>query len=203
VKTLLILYPIQPYADSLTFKKKGGLPEANERYAEIYQELVRKRYPDFQMVYVMFSVPGDLDQPDMSQLWKGFSVNEKDIIGACGVTFKDHCGKHIYPKTSKILGLCPCSTEELVVGGFHLWDCVDKVAKYAHEQDFNVVVDEDLTELFFFSVRGPAGIPMSRIPVSREESLRQMRRQLREVGRDFLLENALKERKMRPWMAQI
>lgn len=200
MKCLLLLYPIQPYADALISKEE--LPEIKVRYAEIYQELIRRRYPDFRMVCVMFSAPEDLTKPDTSQLWKGFSVNGNDIIGACGVTFEDHCKKRIYPKGDKILELCPYPVEELVVGGFHLWDCVDKTARWAYNQGINVLVDEDLTELFFFSTRGPRGLPVFKIPVSRKESLRRAKRQLRKAG-GFFLENAREERKKRAWMAQI
>ncbi len=200
MKYFLLLYPIQPYADVLIGKEE--LPEIKVRYAEIYQELIRRRYPDFRMVCVMFSAPEDLTKPDTSQLWKGFSVNGKDIIGACGVTFGDHCKKRIYPKGDKILELCPHPVEELVVGGFHLWDCVDKTARWAYNQGINVLVDEDLTELFFFSTRSPRGLPVFKIPVSREESLRRTERQLRKAG-GFFLKHARKERKKRPWMAQI
>ncbi len=203
MKSILILYPIQPYADALVDEEE--LPEVKVRYAEIYQELIRKRYPDFQMICVMFSAPGDLVKPDISQLLKGFSVNGNDIIGACGVTFEDHCKKRIYPKEEKILDLCPQPTKELIVTGFHLWDCVDKVAKYAYNQGINVLVDEDLTELFFFSVRGPGGIPILKIPISKKESLKQTRRRLRKVGifGNFFLERSRAERKTKPWMVQI
>jgi hypothetical protein len=200
MKSILILYPIQPYADALVDKEE--LPEVKVRYAEIYQELIRKRYPDFQMICVMFSASGDLAKPDISQLWKGFSVNGSDIIGACGVTFEEHCKKRIYPKEEKILDLCPQPVEELVVTGFHLWDCVDKAAKHAYNQGINVLVDEDLTELFFFSTRGPRGIPVPKIPVSKKESLEQTRKRLEKAG-SYFLENGRAERKKRPWMVQI
>lgn len=34
------------------------------------------------------------------------------------------------------------------IAGFHLWDCVDKLAKRAYERGLKTLVDEDLTELF-------------------------------------------------------
>lgn len=200
MKYLLILYPIQSYADVLI--GKAELPEIKVRYAEIYQELIRKRYHNFQMVCVMFSAPEDPTKADVSQLWQGFSVNGEDIIGACGVTFEDHCKKRIYPKEDKILKLCPEPVEKLVVGGFHLWDCVDKTARYAYNQGINVSVDEDLTELFFWSVRDNKGIPVFKIPVSKKESLMQTRKRLNGAGRGFL-KDARAERRKRPWMASI
>ncbi|MGM5488181.1 MAG: hypothetical protein ACQESG_04495 [Nanobdellota archaeon] len=36
----------------------------------------------------------------------------------------------------------------LRLGGFHLWDCVERVAKRAYNRGLDVLVDEDLTELF-------------------------------------------------------
>jgi hypothetical protein len=201
VKSLLILYPIQPYADALIWEK-AGIPKADVRYAKMYQELIRKRYPDFQMVCVMFSAPENPAKPDISQLWRGFSVNGNDIIGACGVTFRDHCWKHVYPKASKILDLCPEPVDELVVTGFHLWDCVDKVAKYAHKKGISVSVEEDLTELFFYSIKSSGGIPILQIPISKRESLEQTQKQLEKAG-EYFLEHARAERKKRPWMAQI
>jgi hypothetical protein len=201
MKSILVLYPIQPYADVLIGEEE--LPEIKVRYGEIYQGFIRKRYPNFQMVCVMFSASGDLAKPDTFQLLKGFSVNGSDIIGACGVTFEHHCKKHIYPKEEKIIGLCPQPVEELVVTGFHLWDCVDKVAKYAYSQGINVSVDEDLTELFFYSVRGPGGTPpILTIPISREKSLKHTRKELKKAGK-FFLRRSRAERKQKPWMAQI
>ncbi len=200
MKSVLVLYPIQPYADALVSKKE--LPEIKVRYAEIYQELIRRRYPGFQTVYVMFSAPEDPTKPDMSQLWKGFSVNGTDIIGACGVTFNDHCKKYIYPKENKILELCPQPIEELIVGGFHLWDCVDKVARWAYKQGINVLVDEDLTEIFFYSVRGFGGLPVLKIPILGKESWELTRKQLEKAGGAFL-EHACEEHGKRPWMNQI
>jgi len=150
----------------------------------------------------MFSASEDPSKADMSQLCKGFLVNENDIIGACGVTFKEHCEKRIYPEEDKIFELCPKPIDEIVIGGFHLWDCVDKTAKWAYNQGINVSIDEDLTELFFYSIRGPGGLPVAKIPISKEKSLKIKRRQLREGG-GFFLEHARQARKDRPWMAQV
>jgi hypothetical protein len=36
----------------------------------------------------------------------------------------------------------------LRVSGFHLWGCVNKMAEYSYSKGLDVLVDEDLTELF-------------------------------------------------------
>lgn len=41
-------------------------------------------------------------------------------------------------------------TSVLRVAGFHLWDCVERLAKRAYEKGIETLVDEDLTELFSF-----------------------------------------------------
>ena len=41
------------------------------------------------------------------------------------------------------------------VAGFHMWDCVEKFARRAHERGVDVLVDEDLTEFFSFALIQP------------------------------------------------
>ncbi len=198
MKVLLILYPIQPYVDVLIGKKEP--PEVKAKIAGFYQMLIRKRYPGFQRVFALFSDEKDLTRPDISQLWEGVHPQKGDIIGASGVTFENHCENRVYPKESDILALCPKPIDELVVGGLHLWDCVDKTAKHAYQQGIDVSVDEDLTQLFFHQVRNSKGEPFLRIPISREKSLEKRRNELSRAG---YLEAVRKERSKRPWFAQI
>jgi len=179
------------------------LPEIKEKYTLIYQNLVSRRYPDFQLVYIMFSEDGNPENPDMSQLWQGISIREQDIVGACGVSFKEHCGKKIYPDPERSISFCPCPIDKLIVVGFHFWDCVEKIAKHAHEQGIDVLVDDDLTEFFFSSIRGPKGIPSpSRIPYSLEKSVIKKRRDLRRSG-VRLLERIREVREGKPWLVKI
>lgn len=197
----MFLYPIQPYANVLMGSVE--LPEVKKRYTLIYQNLVSRRYSDFQLVYIMFSEDGNPENPDMSQLWEGISIREQDIVGACGISFKEHCEKKIYPDPKKIISFCPRPIDKLIVAGFHFWDCVEKVAKYAHEQGIDVLVDDDLTEFFFFSIQGPKGLPLSsRIPSSLEKSRIKQRRKLSESG-TVLLERVREARKGKPWLVKI
>ena len=202
MKSLLVLYPIQPYADVLMGSKESS--EIKKKYAQIYQYFIYKRYPDFRLIWMMFSDPQSLDKPDMSQLWQGISIKEDDIIGACGVSFNEHCKKKLYPNPETILSVCPQPIEELVIGGFHFWSCVEKVAKHAHEQGIKVLVDDDLTEFFFWKIRNHKGLPSSsRIPLSREKSIEKDRKQFIESGGGRQLERVQEARKGKPWLVPI
>ncbi len=200
MKTVLILYPIQPYVDSEMIGTESS--QIKTKYAQIYQDLIRQRYPGFQAVYLLFSAAADPQRPDLSQLWPGFSINEGEVVGACGLSFQDQCQSRQYPDPQRVIDLCSKPVEKLVIGGFHLWDCVDKVASYAHEQGIDVSVDEDLTQLFFSLTRDNRGLPVFKIPVALEESLKQVRERLANEG-DSGLEHFRAARKARPWLVQI
>ncbi|MFS8159338.1 MAG: hypothetical protein ACMG6E_03835 [Candidatus Roizmanbacteria bacterium] len=45
--------------------------------------------------------------------------------------------------------------EELRIGGFHMWDCIDKLASAAYREGSNVLVDEDLTDFLKYRVGQP------------------------------------------------
>lgn len=202
MKTLIVLYPIQPYAEVLMGGKE--LPEIKIKYAQIYQRLIFERYPDFQLIWTMFSEPQSPKKPDTSQLWQGISIKKDDIICACGISFDEHCKKKLYPNLEIILSACPQPIEKLVIGGFHFWDCVEKTAKYAHEQEINVLVDDDLTEFFFWKIRDRKGIPSpSRIPLSREKSIAKDRELYLRSGGPSQLERVREARKGKPWLAPV
>ena len=56
-------------------------------------------------------------------------------------------GTYPYPKRDYIIDqMEPLDT--LWVGGFHMWDCVRKLAIRAHQRGIATLVDEDLTEFF-------------------------------------------------------
>lgn len=56
-------------------------------------------------------------------------------------------GTYPYPNQDYILNQLN-SPERLVVTGFHMWDCVERLAKRAYERGISTLVDEDLTEFF-------------------------------------------------------
>lgn len=201
MKSIIVLYPIQNYVDIL-MRLEESL-QIKEKYVSIYQRLLWQRYHDFQLVYIIFSQNRDSEKPDISRLWQGIIIREKDIIGACGVNFEDHCQEKLYPDPDRIISFCPCPIEKLIVTGFHFSDCVDRVAGYAYGQGIDVMVDEDLTELFFGKIRNRMGKPsLECIPLSREESIKRCRTEFMRAA-PFLLELIREKRKNKPWLAKI
>ncbi len=198
MKVLLILYPINPYVNFLIRKKR--FPKTKERIASFYQHLINKRYPGFQIVFVLFSKNRNSAKPNMSQLWKGINIKASDIVGSAGVTYRNFRYNWQRPKHADIFALCPEPIDELVIGGFHLWDCVDGFAGYAFQKGLNVVVDEDLTDLFFYMIKDLKSKLSLQIPISREVSLQRKKERLYEVG---LLEHARKRRRDKPWFTPI
>jgi len=75
------------------------------------------------------------------------NLQPEDKTLKIGVDFKIHTAEKTYPDPNNILSQFGEATI-IRVAGFHLWDCVEKLAKCAHEIGLNVLVDEDLTELF-------------------------------------------------------
>jgi hypothetical protein len=194
VKQILILYPIAPYIEALL--GKGGMTE--EKMASIrkrYQEIMAARYPFHRRVWVFFSKEGAPKEPNLALQWKHLVPNEGDATGTCGVSFTMHCNNRVYPHEEDVLALCQHPVEELIVCGFHLWDCVDGIARYAYEQGILVRVDEDLTELFFY---GFSGLD---VPISLKESVQRRKEMLSQYP--VLFEKARRERASRPWLPQL
>lgn len=150
MKEFIFLYPIPEYINHSI--KNNDFDEENFR--EIYSEKLNKsideryRQKGFGVNYVIF------DGHEISDVVK---TRKTDRIIEAGVDFKTHTtkqvdGSYIYPNPDDVLNrLGNLSTVR--VAGFHLWDCVEKMARRAHQRGCNVLVDEDLTELFGAVIR--------------------------------------------------
>jgi len=72
------------------------------------------------------------------------------------MNFKTHTtkinGKYPYPDTDFILNQLE-KGGDLWVTGFHLWDCVQKVAERAYSRGWKTLIDEDLTEALQYRIR--------------------------------------------------
>lgn len=89
---------------------------------------------------------------DNSRISDVIDVHPGDRIIFVGIDAETHRtrgpdGKFPYPDQNELLNqLGQIST--LRVAGFHMWDCVDKLAKTAYGRGLVVLEDEDLTEFF-------------------------------------------------------
>lgn len=194
MKVFLFLYPIREYVEACLeqtfFSYKGHKPE---RLGQIIN--VRYRQRGYQVIWLLFSDPQAPSQPNLSQISDIFRISEKDSYLACGVTFAFHCSKEIYPDSDDIVKQLPQGIEELVVGGFHQWDCVDRIARCAYESGIPTRVDEDTTQ-FFFNVTTTEG----QIPFIRRKS--NLREGFARFGEHWV-ELASESRKDKPWFEQI
>jgi len=135
-KVFLFLYPVKEYFDEY-------LKNASPRSLQVLNECIEKRYRD-KGYEVVFAIHPDRDI---------FGVEKKDEDDSIdtGISFEDFYYKpgNSYPDPAYMLeqiGRC----DKLVIGGFHHRDCVKRVASYCYyEKNVDVLVDLDLTELFF------------------------------------------------------
>lgn len=74
-------------------------------------------------------------------------LQDSDNIKTVGLNYKTHVSELKYPDEDYILNQLG-DVDILRIGGFHMWDCVERIAKRAHEKGIETLVDEDLTEFF-------------------------------------------------------
>jgi len=194
VKYLLVLYPIKEYFEN---DLKHEQPEMVVKMVENYNDLIRKRWKGYNVVFVLFShETGWKIAPSIHQMWGGIRTYPGDVFLSCGVKWKDHTEKLVYPKPMNIVGHFP-DAEEIVIGGFHMWDCVERIAKCSHEWGKKTFVDEDMTEFFFYHMR-----TRGRILIDREQSLQETLTEMRESCHDGL-KMFTDARKEKPWLVQV
>ncbi len=138
---LIYLYPIPEYFD---FDLKHRSKKFKEEYKGKLNRCIDLRYrkKGFQVNFALFD---DHSISDMIRIYK------KDRIIRVGLSFNEHTtqvnGEYPYPNQDFILDQLG-DIDHLRVAGFHIWDCVEKLAERAHQRGIDVLVDEDLTNIF-------------------------------------------------------
>lgn len=140
----LYLYPIKEYLEYEIDRHYYILdPHSKEPFTEKYfsalNEAISLRYREkgFEINWAVFS--------DRS-VFERVHTEETDRIFPADVSFEAHTSESLYPSEETLLDQIPKG--RLVVTGFHMWDCVERVARKAHKRGIEVLVDEDLTEFF-------------------------------------------------------
>jgi len=150
MKQFVFLYPI---AKIFNYEIKNHVHKFDKAEDKIYKKNyklalnacidARYRQNGFSINYAIF------DDCSISEI---IDIHPTDKIIKVGLDFKTHTtrksdGTYPYPNQDFILDqLYVCRI--LRIAGFHMWDCVEKLAKKAYEKGFDVMVDEDLTEFF-------------------------------------------------------
>lgn len=150
-KAFIFLYPIPEYIDSeIENHSFWRNEEERSSYRQRYQELLnncignRYRQKGFSINYAIFNGHAISDV---------ILLQPTDKIIEVGLDFSTHTTQlpnetYPYPDSDFILDQLG-DIQKIIVTGFHLWDCVEKLAKRAYERGLNTLVDEDLTEFLF------------------------------------------------------
>lgn len=189
----LFLFPIRQFIDSsldsCAFERKGHCP------SELF-ELIDKRYrkAGYEINWLLFSKDDNLSEPDLSQVPDYLKFRKKDSILNAGISFESHISEKIYADPDYVLNQLP-SHKKLVLGGFHTFSCVERIAECSYERGDETFVDEDTTD-FFFGKKAHYGIPVKR-----------KKWDLKSLGLDgspdYIIESARKSRKGKPWFVQV
>jgi len=103
----------------------------------------------------------------------------------------DANGKYPYPDRDFILNQLG-SVKRLVVSGFHLNDCVKKISRRAYIRGINVLVDEELTELFGWNLKRPEFNPGEYPSINPKDV----------ITNPEIFEFFMQRRKRQPWLYQ-
>jgi hypothetical protein len=157
MEALLYLYPIDEYIDwslkLMCFSRivNEGLPSLREKYAAVLNETIDCRYRQngYQVNFAIFN------DKKLSQL---VDIQPNDKVLPVGMDFATHTtkrpdGTYPYPDINYLLNQLG-DFSKLRVTGFHIGDCVQRVASSALKCRLNVAIDADLTEFlpdFMFS----------------------------------------------------
>jgi hypothetical protein len=110
------------------------------------------------------------------------------------VSLRRHKKEKIYPDPEYIFSQLPPEIDNLMIGGFHFDDCVERIAAAAYLKRYGYVwVDEDVTDFFFAYT-----ILCGEIPFIREKhpELDKL------VNFEDWKEKVIKERERKLWLKQ-
>ena len=181
MKQFLFMYPITQY---LEFEKDKMNLDKGDSYPEIFNKIIEKRYRTKEFG-INFAIFGN------TEVDSRIEVKGSDKIIPVGVDLRASDFK--YPNPDYIIDqLNLKEIKHLRISGFHVYDCVEKVAKRAYERKMNVLVDEDLTNFFFSRYRNP-NFKVDKYPTFNPWDVSDKKEGKIEIRR---------ERESKPWMFQ-
>jgi hypothetical protein len=136
-------------SDRKQFLKEEIKDYRMDRFREIYRRILnecidqRYRQKGFGMNFAIFAGQNGTGLIDLKAGDRTFEVD---------ISFEQLMVLKKYADPNYVLGKVQ-SPGHLRIAGFHMWDCVEKVAKCAYENGVDVLVDEDLTEFLGRRIR--------------------------------------------------
>ncbi|MBU4224009.1 hypothetical protein KJ934_02205 [Patescibacteria group bacterium] len=148
-KYFIFLYPIPEIIDfeikNNGWHEKGGINGFKRKYKKTLNRCIDIRYRQkgYTIVYALFNG---------HQISDIIEKQPSDKIIEVGIDFHTHTSKRLYPDQDHILNQLN-GAQVIRIAGFHMWDCVEKLAKRAYKKGLDVLVDEDLTEFFAWRIK--------------------------------------------------
>lgn len=150
-KVFLYLYPLEEY-NRIFLLPRDYCEEVHKEYPlDVLNECLLTRYRDkgYEVVIAMY--------PDKQMF--GLDENSYDRVILTDVTFKEASGYNSdgsekrpedikYPSEAYLINQLG-DVDELMVGGFHMNDCVKRVTNKALEMGIDALVDIELTDIFY------------------------------------------------------
>lgn len=151
-RVFLYLYPIEEYTKMFLFHNDELYDKKNiKRPLPILNECIQERYRDkgYQVAFALY--------PDKNIF--GIIPKKEDKIILTDITFAEASAYYSdgspkenfvpkYPNEQFLLNQLG-HIDELVVGGYHFSDCVNRVGEAALNMGIKTIIDLDLTDLFF------------------------------------------------------
>jgi len=156
MKKFVFLYPIPEFIESSIKTESWHFPDNGKSFREHYKKALnssislRYRQKGFEIVYANFFSHSISDV---------VNVLPADRIIDVGIDFATHTtkrsdGTYLYPDENYILDKIG-KAKKIIVAGFHMWDCVERLARRAYEKGIETLVDEDLTEFLPSRIQDP------------------------------------------------
>lgn len=141
MKQFIYMYPISEFINfEIILGNHGSKTDFKEFYKLKLDSCIDKRYRQkgFNINYFIF---------DDSKVSDIIVLRDSDKVKFVGLDYKNHVEEKKYPNEDYILNQLG-KIDILRIGGFHMWDCVERIAKRAYKKRIDTLVDEDLTEFF-------------------------------------------------------
>ena len=151
-KVFLYLYPIKEYTRMFLFSDDVCYDEWNiKRPFPILNECIQKRYRDngYQVVFALYpdkEIYGITPKKEDKIIYTDILFSENSAYDENGKVKNDFIPK--YPNEQLLIEQLG-QIDELVIGGYHSSDCVQRVGEIALNNGINTIVDLDLTDFFF------------------------------------------------------
>ncbi len=192
MKTFVFLYPVTKFVAACV-EQSSLFREGRHSPWELNRLIgIRYRERGYQIAWIVFSRYGQGSCPEWNWIAGEFDFRGQDRVIPCGIPLEAMVSKRQYPHWGRILTAIG-RPELLVIGGFHQFDCVDRLARAAHRHSLRVFVDEDLTELFFAHTHLEGYPPCDDFSFSAQTAMRDTN----------LLAHHRRIRSARPWLLQV